>query len=143
MIAIDTNVLVYAHREETAMHEAARAALRELVEGDDPWGLPVFCAGEFIRVVTHARIFKPASGLDVALDFLGHLLASPSARLLLPGPVYPELLAEACRAGRATGNLAFDAQVVAVCREHGVAEILTEDRDFARFGKPTPLGLKQ
>ena len=27
----------------------------------------------------------------------------------------------------------YDAQIVAVCREHGVNEILSEDRDFTRF----------
>jgi predicted nucleic acid-binding protein len=27
----------------------------------------------------------------------------------------------------------FDAQIVAVCRETGVSELLTEDRDFDRF----------
>jgi predicted nucleic acid-binding protein len=31
------------------------------------------------------------------------------------------------------GNLAFDAQIVAVCRESGVRALLTEDRDFSRF----------
>jgi predicted nucleic acid-binding protein len=41
------------------------------------------------------------------------------------------------------GNLAFDAQLVAVCREHGVVEILTEDRDFARFGTPRPVRLQE
>jgi predicted nucleic acid-binding protein len=27
----------------------------------------------------------------------------------------------------------FDAEIAAVCREHGVERILTEDRDFSRF----------
>ena len=28
---------------------------------------------------------------------------------------------------------AIDAQIAAVCREHGVERLLTEDRDFSRF----------
>jgi predicted nucleic acid-binding protein len=59
----------------------------------------------------------------------------------VPGPTYPALFADACRDGGVQGNLVFNAQVVAVCREHGVSEILTDDRDFARFGAPTPVRL--
>ena len=33
----------------------------------------------------------------------------------------------------AKGNLVFDAQIVALCREHWIATILTNDRDFDRF----------
>lgn len=141
MIAVDTNVLVYAHRAEMPLHGIAMARLRELVEGRTPFAVPVFCIGEFVRVVTHARVFHPPSKLDVALDFLAQVLGSPAARLLVPGPTFPTLFAEACRLGRIQGNLSFDAQIVAVCREHGVAEILTEDRDFARFDRPIPIRL--
>jgi len=141
VIAVDTNVLVYAHRAEMPLHAAATARLRVLVEGSMPWALPVFCIGEFVRVVTHPRVFHPPSDLETALEFLAHVLGSPSARLLLPGPTYPTVFAEACRAGAVQGNLASDAQVVALCREHGVAEILTEDRDFARFEIPATIRL--
>jgi predicted nucleic acid-binding protein len=97
--------------------------------------------GEFVRVVTHARIFHPPTDLDSALEFVAQVLGSPSARLLVPGLTFPTLFAEACRDGAVQGNLAFDAQVVAVCREHGVSEILTEDRDFARFEAPVAVRL--
>ena len=33
----------------------------------------------------------------------------------------------------ARGNLAFDAQIAAVCQERGATRLLTLDRDFARF----------
>lgn len=141
MIAIDTNVLVYAHRVEMPLHELALERLRDLVEGTAPWALPAFCIGEFVRVVTHARIFHPPTGLETALAFIDQVLGSPSARMLVPGTMFPALFADACRSGAVQGNLAFDAQVVAVCREHGVAEILTEDRDFSRFGIPRSVQL--
>ena len=142
MIAIDTNVLVYAHREEAPLHPVALERLRALAEGDAPWALPVFCIGEFVRVVTHARVFHPPTSLETALAFLDQVLGSPSARLLVPGPTFPVEFAAACRNAAAQGNLVFDAQVVAVCREHGVVEILTEDRDFARFGSPRALRIE-
>lgn len=133
MIAIDTNVLVYAHRAETPLHDAALERLRTLVEGDDPWALPVFCLGEFCRVVTHPRIFAPPTTLAVALDVLAQTLSSPSARLLSPGDRHPQLFERLSREANATGNLAFDAQIAAVCTEHGATRLLTADRDFSRF----------
>lgn len=39
-----------------------------------------------------------------------------------------------CETAEVRGNLAFDAQIVASCIEHGVHELITADRDFARFG---------
>ena len=33
----------------------------------------------------------------------------------------------------ATGNLVFDAQIAAVCLEHGATRILSDDHDFRRF----------
>lgn len=142
MIAIDTNILVYAHRVEMPLHLLALGRLRDLVEGSAPWALPAFCIGEFVRVVTHPRTFHPPTDLETALAFIDHVLGSPSARILLPGAMFPAFFAEACRSGAVQGNLAFDAQVVAVCREHGVVEILTEDRDFARFGVPRSVALR-
>jgi hypothetical protein len=142
MIVLDTNVLVYAHRSEMPLHVPALERLRELAEGNDPFAIPLFVIGEFVRVVTHARVFKPPTPLAVALEYLERILGSPSARLLTPGPSFPALFAEACRAGAAAGNLAFDAQLVAVCREHGVSELLTEDRDFSRFPGMVPVRLE-
>jgi len=98
-----------------------------------PWGLPVFVLGEFLRVVTHPRIFSPPSSMDEALAFLGGLLESPTARVLSPGDRNWPLLQRAVADGGASGNLVFDAQIVAVCHEHGVDAVLTNDRDFRRF----------
>ena len=42
MIAVDTNVLIYAHRRETDLNAAATAELVRLAEGTEPWALPVF-----------------------------------------------------------------------------------------------------
>jgi len=93
----------------------------------------VFCLGEFVRVVTHPRVFDPPSSMEEALEALEAFLASPSVRLLLPGEQYAALLRQCLREGDARGNTAFDAQIAALCREQGIDRLLTEDRDFARF----------
>ncbi len=77
MIAIDTNVQIHAHREEMPLHDAALGLLRKLAEGGNPWGIPVPCLAEFVRVVTHPRVFAPPSDLSIAFEFLERLLASP------------------------------------------------------------------
>jgi toxin-antitoxin system PIN domain toxin len=133
VIAVDTNVLVYVHREEQALHRAARARLVELAEGDDLRGVPVFCLTDFARVATHPRVFDPLYSVAEMRQALERLLESPSLRLLHPGERFAGLFLEAMAEANATGNLVFDAQIVAVCREHGVGSLLTEDRDFARF----------
>jgi toxin-antitoxin system PIN domain toxin len=133
MIAIDTNILVYAHREELPQHAKAFEKLVRLAEGDSPWGIPVFCLGEFVRVITHPKLFDPPYTADEACDAVDRILESPSLRILFPGTGYVPIFHEAVREANAVGNLVFDAQIVAVCRESGVSSLMTEDRDFARF----------
>ena len=133
MIAVDTNVLIYAHRAELELHEAAVERLVVLAEGDEPWALPVFCVTEFLRVVTHRRVFNPPSTVSEALDFLNDILGSPSCTIANPEAAFMGRLDQVIRETDARGNLVFDAQVAALCREHGVSTILTNDRDFERF----------
>ena len=114
-------------------HHQALQRVTELAEGAAEWAIPVFCLGEFLRVVTHPRVFRPPSSADQALQALEGLLQSPSLRILSPGPKYPELLAETIRESNVIGNLVFDAQIAALCREYGAEGLLTADRDFSRF----------
>ncbi len=71
--------------------------------------------------------------LDQAIRALSGILESPTLRVLSPGWRYPVILMRELRLADARGNLVFDAQIAAVCLEHGVAHLLTHDRDFARF----------
>jgi len=142
VIAVDTNILVYADREESALHEAALRVLRLLAEGNEAWAIPVFCIGEFLRVISHDRLFDPPTPVLDAMDSVESLLASPSARLLVPGDRYLKLLRSLIVEANSQGNLVFDAQITAVCLEHGATTLLTEDRDFARFRSLKPLTLE-
>lgn len=133
MIAVDTNILVYAYRDEFDQHLAARAALRELAEGPSPWALPVFVLAEFLRVTTHLRILEPPADEREAVAFLDRLLASPRLRVLTPAEGYWPLLRAAVAEDGVRGTLLHDAAIASVCREWGATELLTEDRDFSRF----------
>ncbi len=133
MIAVDTNILIYAHRAEADLHDTAVAELARLAEGHDLWALPVFCVTEFLRVVTHRRVFNPPSTSSEALDFVNSLIAAPTCVVVRPEAGFLKHLEVAIRQADARGNLVFDAQIAALCGEHGIATILTRDQDFKRF----------
>ena len=101
----------------------------------------MFVLGEFLRVVTHARVFRPPTQMPVALGFLDELLESPSLRLLLPGARYWAILRGIVPDAGASGNLVYDAQIAAVCLEHGASTIMTQDKDFHRFPGITVRGI--
>jgi uncharacterized protein len=82
MIAVDSNLLVYAHREDSHWHGAAYARLIELAEGQAPWAIPWSCIHEFLAIVTHARIYAPPTPLETAIDQIDAWTESPSLILL-------------------------------------------------------------
>jgi hypothetical protein len=133
MIAVDTNILVYAHREDSPWHEAAFARLAEPAEGRAAWAIPWPCLHEFLAIVTHPEIYNPPSPLQTALAQVDAWLEAPRLVLLAEtGSCWPELRA-ALTAGRVAGPQVHDARVAALCSLHGVQELWSSDRDFGRF----------
>ena len=133
MKAIDTNVLVYAEMTLSPHHQKANAVLRALAEGHAPWAIPWPCVYEFLRIVTHPRVYHPPVPAARALADLQAVLASPSLVLLSETSRHAEIGVEVVQASGVTGNLVHDAHIAALCLEHGVSELLTGDRDFGRF----------
>lgn len=133
MQAIDTNILIYAEVESSEHHTAALELLTRLAEGQLPWAIPWPCVYEFLRVVTHPRVFHPPVPFAVALDDLRKVLASPAVTLLAETENHFSMMDQAVREAGATGNLIHDAHIAALCLEHGISELLTADRDFSRF----------
>ena len=133
MIAVDTNVLVYAHRRDSPFHDAAAASVRELAEHRSPWGLPWPCVHEFFSVVTHPRVYDPPSTTDQAIDQVGAWLESPSAVVISEGGTYWNELSQLLLDGKIAGPLVHDARIAALCLSQGVRELWSADRDFSRF----------
>jgi hypothetical protein len=133
VIAVDTNILIHAHRRGTAHHEEALALLTRLSEGNAPYALFWSSLYEFLRVVTHHRVFDPPSTTAEAVDAVHDLLRPPVVRVLAETARHAALLDRVLGETRVLGNLIHDAHLVALALEHGVHEILTLDGDFARF----------
>lgn len=133
MIAVDTNLLVYAHRADAVWHDRADAFLVALAEGGARWAIPWPCVHEFVAVVTHPRIYDPPTPLDIALDQVAAWLEAPHLELLAEVSGYWQVLDGLLRAGRIAGPAVYDARIAALCLHHGVDELLTADRDFGRF----------
>jgi len=53
---IDTNVLVYAHRRESRLGDAAYEIMAGLAEGGRLWAIPWPCCYEFLSVAANRRI---------------------------------------------------------------------------------------
>jgi len=132
MTAVDAPVLIHAHHSSLPGHPRSLARLTALAEGDEPWGIPLACLAQFVRVITHPRFPTPFSP-EEACDALARLFASESLHVLTPGPRFAGIWMDALKRGGARGNLVFAAEVYAVCREAGVRLLVTEDADFARF----------
>jgi uncharacterized protein len=133
MIAVDTNVLVYAHRADSPWHAHAIELMLSLAEGSRRWGIPWACVHEFIAIVTHPRIYRPPTPLGMALDAVRAWTASPMLTFLGEGEDHLDRLSALLRAAKSEGPEVHDARVAAVCLSHGVKEFWSADRDFTRF----------
>jgi uncharacterized protein len=133
VIAVDSNILVYAHRAEGSFHAVAARVMRQLATGKAPWAIPWTCLHEFLGVVTHPRIFKTPTPLRAALDQVDYWVDSPSLSLLAETDDYWRYLKRAIADGKVTGPMIHDARIAAICQSHGVSELWSADRDFSRF----------
>jgi len=133
MIAIDANILVYAHRADSSWHTVASSAMRSTAESPGLWAIPWPCLHEFLAIVTHPRIYDPPSTLEQAIDQVDAWLESPGLEMICEtGDHWPTLKAQISN-GRVAGPMVHDARVAALCISHGVSEFWSADRDFGRF----------
>jgi uncharacterized protein len=131
--AVDTNILVYAHREALKHHQAAFATLEQLAHSRTPWGIPWPCIHEFIETVANPRVFNPASTLTRVKRQLDEWFACPSLQMLTMTHEHWYALHDVFARSGATSGAAHDARIAAMCIENGVSELWTADRDFAKF----------
>ncbi|MEO8594690.1 MAG: TA system VapC family ribonuclease toxin [Candidatus Solibacter sp.] len=133
MIAIDTNILVYAHRADSQWHAAADRCVVELAESGRPWTIPWPCIHEFLAIVTHPKVYRPPTPLATALRQVECWLECPTLTMSGETAEHWEALKAVLLAGKVAGPMVHDARVAAICRQHGVRTLWSADRDFSRM----------
>jgi toxin-antitoxin system PIN domain toxin len=131
--AVDTNILVYAHRRDSQWFGVASTRIRELAEGGDAWAIPWPCIHEFLAVVTNPRLYAPPTPMTSAIKQVALWMESPSLRLIGELSDHWAELSKIALAAKIQGAAVHDARIAAICVEHGVDELWTLDRDFSRF----------
>ncbi|MGA7304507.1 MAG: type II toxin-antitoxin system VapC family toxin [Rhodothermales bacterium] len=132
MILVDVNVLVYAHRADTDRHEEYRAWLEALWAAPSTHAVSEMVLSGCLRIITHHRVFDPPTPLKQALGFVDQVRSRPNAVTVAPGARHWDIFTDLCRKTEAAGNLVPDAYLAALAIESG-SELITTDRDFARF----------
>lgn len=133
MIAVDTNILVYAHRQDSEFHGRAAQHVAAMAQERSAWAIPWPCLHEFFAVATHPKIYDPPSTTEQAVAQIDAWLSSPSVTLLGESPGYWAELKPLLTNGKVAGPLVHDARIAALCVAHGVRELWSADRDFGRF----------
>lgn len=133
MIAVDTNLLVYAHRVENPNHLVARKLIRGLSESKSRWAIPWPCVHEFFAIATNPGVFDPPTPVGTAKEQIAIWSEAPSLHLLSEAADHWSRLEALIDEGAIYGAKVHDARIAAICLSHGVRELWTVDRDFQRF----------
>ncbi|WP_373065187.1 type II toxin-antitoxin system VapC family toxin [Gemmatimonas sp.] len=132
MIVPDVNLLVHTLNRDSPQCARAGEWWRELLNGDEPVGLPWITVVGVVRISTNPRIFPSPIALVEVLENVDEWFAQPVVSSIEPGTehwsIMRRLLAEAGRGG----NLTTDAHLAALCIERG-ATLHSADGDFMRF----------
>lgn len=128
MIAIDTNLLVYAHRTGAVEHAAARRTL-ERAARTGGWGFALPCITELFSVVTHAACPPRPSTTKQAMDYVEGLIEG-GAWIWSPGPGFGNRLLRLADDLKVRGARIFDLQIALMAFEGGATELWSHDRNF-------------
>ena len=132
-VAVDTNILVYAHNRTANWHAGAVECLNRLAGSGLPWAIPWPCIHEFLAVVTNPRLVQDRGNLDQAIAQMDEWQRAPTLQCIGELNLHWTDLKQLLSRGRIQGGAVHDARIATICLEHGVSELWTADRDFQRF----------
>jgi hypothetical protein len=129
MVAIDTNLLIYAHRAKSEFNRAAQRAVEAASVNRDGWGIPYPCLAEFWNAVTLPKAVERPSSPREAAAFLEALLDA-DARIFYPAAGCWDRLLRIAIAKGLRGRRIYDLQIGLIALDAGATEIWTHDRNF-------------
>lgn len=133
VIAVDTNILVYAYRADSPFHKTASTVIQTLAAKARPWAIPWPCAHEFFSIVTHPRIYRTPTPPKTAITQLWALHSVSNLSFIAESEGYLTHLESLAIAAKSLGGAIHDARIAAICLSNGVDELWSADRDFSRF----------
>lgn len=131
MIAIDTNLLVYAHRSRTPEHASARNAIGRAAEAGEGWGIAAASLAEFWAIATHPASEGRPSTATQAAAFVAALVQA-GAQIWLPGPGFGGRLLQMAADLGVVGPRVFDLQIALTAFEGGATDLWTHDARFVK-----------
>ncbi|MCD6569342.1 MAG: PIN domain-containing protein [Deltaproteobacteria bacterium] len=134
MFVVDTNILLYAADKSMPEYNVCRRLLETWRSQSSVWYLTWDIVYEFLRVVTHPRVFRNPWNIIDAWSFVQALLASPGLQILAETDRHSKIVQDVFKElPHIRGNLVFDTHTAILMKEHGVDMIYTHDTDFHRF----------
>jgi toxin-antitoxin system PIN domain toxin len=133
MIAIDTNVLLFALNADCEEHASARTFLEECRERDDVAIAELSLVELYVLLRNPAVIRKPHSA-PAAASACQVFRKHPLWTLIESAPVMSEVWKVAAQPQFARRRV-FDARFALTLRHHGIGELATDNvKDFNGFG---------
>ena len=132
MIALDTNLLLYAHRARTPEHARARKAIERASTEGAGWGIAAASLAEFWAVATHSASAGRPSTPAQAASFVRALVRA-GAQIWLPGPGFGDRLLQVAIDLEVIGPRVFDLQIGLAAFEGGATELWTHEARFVKI----------
>lgn len=135
MIAVDTNILIYAHRSQTPEHKKAKQALNRLISESQEigWGFSYPCVTEFWSIASHPQISGRPSTLKECQSFIASLTMEGGAQIFMPGPEFAVKLMQMAQDLNISGVRIFDLQIALMASDAGVSRLWTHDHNFIKL----------
>ena len=131
MIAVDTNVLVCAHRSAVPEHRRAREALERAADDSSGWGISLLLV-ELRSIVIHPKALGGPSTVARAAALIRALVTTGEMQIWLPGAGFAEDFLQRAVSMSVGGARIFDLQIALIAANSGAREIWTHDVNFVR-----------
>jgi uncharacterized protein len=131
--AIDVNVLLFASDTASPLHQRAAEFLEGCASRPDVLYLAWSTVMSYLRIATHPAIFASPLRPEEAARNVEALLRLPQVRMLAEEDGFWDLYREVTKTIPTRGNAVPDAHLATLLRQHGVATLYTNDRDFRKF----------
>jgi len=131
MIALDTNFLLPLLIDS---HPQYPLVSKWFLAQDGQWALTHVNVAEFLRLITHPKVFSHSLSIKKASEILDIFVSDFKVSVMeSQDGWWKELEGLSKQISKLGGNNIFDAQIALTLRHHGVKEICTFDEGFQNF----------